>query len=184
MSNKVYDEIIIAGFGGQGVLLAGMILAQAALEEAKHTTWFPSYGAEMRGGTANSTVIVSDDEIGSPVFVNPSILIAMNEQSLNKFLPKMKEGTLIIYNSSLSKNKLSIQGIKTKEIPASELADKQLGNIRAANMIMIGALLKTKGILTLDSAKKACQKAFPNNQKMIKLNQEALDLGYNYKDSH
>lgn len=179
--NILHDEIIIAGFGGQGVLLAGMILAQAALEEDKHTTWFPSYGAEMRGGTANSTVIISDEEIGSPVFVNPSTLIAMNEQSLNKFLPKMKEGSFIIYNSSLVRNKIDIPNITIKEIPATELADKNIGNVRTANMIILGAFLRTKNMLSLNSAKKACEKAFPGKPELIKANQLALELGYDHK---
>ncbi|MCB4790332.1 MAG: 2-oxoacid:acceptor oxidoreductase family protein [Elusimicrobia bacterium] len=179
--NMISEEIIIAGFGGQGVLLTGMILAQAALEEDKHTTWFPSYGAEMRGGTANSSVIISDEEIGSPVFVNPSTLIALNEQSLNKFLPKMKNGSMIIYNSSLVCKKPNIPDVTVKPIPATELADKQIKNVRTANMITLGVFLRSKNILSLNSAKKACEKAFPDKPELIKANQAALELGYNFK---
>jgi 2-oxoglutarate ferredoxin oxidoreductase subunit gamma len=132
----------------------------------------------MRGGTANSTVIISDEEIGSPVFVHPSILIAMNEQSLNKFLPKMKDGTTVIYNSSLSKNKITYKKLKVVEIPATEFADKKIGNVKTANIIMLGALLKTKGILSIESAKKACQKAFEGKKDIIEINHKALALGY------
>src|SRR3989339_941148 len=104
IKNNMQTEIIIAGFGGQGVLFAGTLLAQAAVEENKHTTWFPAYGAEMRGGTANSTVIISAEEIGSPVVGHPSLPLALNNLSLQKFLPRMRQGSIIVFNSSLIKD--------------------------------------------------------------------------------
>ncbi|MBN1621374.1 MAG: 2-oxoacid:acceptor oxidoreductase family protein [Endomicrobiales bacterium] len=174
------EEIIIAGFGGQGVLFAGMLLAQAAVEEDKKTTWFPSYGAEMRGGTANSTVIISDDEIGSPVVVHPSTLIALNEPSLKKFSSRMKKGSLIIFNSSLVKEKVEFPGIKTVGIPATEIADRQIGNVKTANLVAVGAYLKQRGILKLGSSKAACEKVLKNKESLIKLNQKALESGYNF----
>jgi 2-oxoglutarate ferredoxin oxidoreductase subunit gamma len=174
-------KILIAGFGGQGVLFGGTLMAQAALEDGKQTTWFPSYGAEIRGGTANSTVIVSDDEIGSPIVSNPDILIALNEQSLNKFFPKMKEGSLIIINSSLIKRRPDRFDVTIVEVPASEIADKQLGDIRAANLVAVGAMLKAKQVFPLEAAKKAAAIVLSEKPKLIPLNQKALESGFNYK---
>ena len=174
-------EIIIAGFGGQGVLFAGTLLAQAAVEEGKQTTWFPSYGAEIRGGTANSTVVISDEEIGSPVVVNPSALIVLNELSKNKFLPRVKEGAVIVINSSLCGTDASCPGSKLVCVPASEIADKQLGDGRVTNMVMLGAYLKASGILKLRSAQAACEKVLKTKPKLIEVNKKALELGYNYK---
>jgi len=174
-------EIIIAGFGGQGVLFAGTLLSQAALEENKETTWFPSYGAEIRGGTANSTVIVSDEEIGSPIVTNPAVLIALNEMSFRKFFSKTKDGATIIINSSLVKEKLHDEYEKIVFIPATEIADKELKDVRVANIVAIGAYIKASGIVSLESAKKACEIVLADKPKMIALNQKALETGYNYK---
>jgi 2-oxoglutarate ferredoxin oxidoreductase subunit gamma len=176
------EEIIIAGFGGQGVLLAGMVLSQAALESDLHTTWFPSYGAEMRGGTANSTVIISDEEIGSPVVAEASALIALNEQSLDKFSKMLSKNALIIYNSAFSGSQERGEQAVTK-IPASEMAEKQIGNIRAANMITLGLYIKKTGVVSLEKAKSACEKAFEGNIKLIELNNKALELGYNFGEN-
>lgn len=175
-------EIIIAGFGGQGVLFGGTLLAQAAVEEDKHTTWFPSYGAEMRGGTANSTVIISDEEIGSPVVVHPSVLLALNDLSLKKFLPRMKPGSTVIINSSLIKENVNSPSTKVVAIPATEIADKDIGDVRTANLVMVGAYLKASGLLKLESAKNACEKVLSEKQKLININQKALELGYNYNN--
>lgn len=172
-------KILIAGFGGQGVLFGGALMAQAALEDGKQTTWFPSYGAEIRGGTANSTVIVSDDEIGSPIVTNPDVLIALNEPSLNKFLPRLKAGALVVINSSLIKNVPSRRDIKVVEVPASEIADKQIGDIRAANLVAVGAMLKARQVFPLEAAKKAVAASFSEKPKLIPLNQKALEEGYN-----
>src|SRR3989338_5832303 len=98
-----YFSLLIAGFGGQGILFAGKLLAQSAMLEGRHVTWFPSYGAEVRGGTANCTVIISDEMIGSPVVRNPEILVVMNEASLDKFQPRLKSGGILIFESSLIK---------------------------------------------------------------------------------
>jgi 2-oxoglutarate ferredoxin oxidoreductase subunit gamma len=135
------NEIIIAGFGGQGVLLAGTLLAQAAIEQGLHTTWFPSYGAEMRGGTANSTVVVSTDEIGSPLAFNPNALIALNEPSLNKFMPRMIEGSVIIANSSIIPSDKEYK-IKPVFVPLTDIADKEIKNVKTANLTAVGALIK------------------------------------------
>ena len=135
------NEIIIAGFGGQGVLLAGTLIAQAAIEQGLHTTWFPSYGAEMRGGTANSTVVVSTDEIGSPLAFNPNALIALNEPSLNRFLPRMIDGSVIIANSSIIPSDKEYK-IKPVFVPVTDIADKEIKNVKTANLVAVGALIK------------------------------------------
>lgn len=174
------NEIIIAGFGGQGVLFGGILLAQAAVEEKKQTTWFPAYGAEMRGGTANSTVIISTEEIGSPIVLEPSALLAMNELSLVKFLPRVRPGAIIVINSSLVPGHTPRPGITAIQIPATQIADKELGDIRTANLVMVGAFLKAGGILKLESAQKACEEVLSEKPKLIPLNKKALELGYHF----
>lgn len=174
------NDIIIAGFGGQGVLFGGMLLAQAAVEAGKQTTWFPSYGAEMRGGTANSTVIISDDEIGSPIVSHPTGLLAMNEPSLIKFLPRAKAGAIVIYNSSLiNAVPAAPAGVTLVAVPASDIADRQLGNMRVTNLVMAGAYLKHSGALTLAAAQQACTTVLADKPALIAVNQKALALGYN-----
>jgi len=177
---KTYNEIIIAGFGGQGVLLAGTILAQSAMEEGLNTTWFPSYGAEMRGGTANSTVIISDDEIGSPIAFNPSGLIALNALSLDKFLPRMSDNAVIIANSSII-NKVDYKNKNIIFIPISEIADKEIGNIKAANMVAVGALVKALNVPALENVLNAVKTAFAKKAGLAELNIKAVKAGYDYK---
>jgi 2-oxoglutarate ferredoxin oxidoreductase subunit gamma len=181
-------EIVIAGFGGQGVLLAGALVAQAAMEQGLYTTWFPSYGAEMRGGTAGSTVVVSSDEIGSPFAFNPSSLIALNELSLDKFMPAMIDGAIIIANSSaVSQDKQ--RKIKPYFVPVADIADKEIGNIRSVNMVAVGALIKALEIrqqvnneknITLESALSACEKAFALKPQLIEVNKKAIRAGYDF----
>ena len=174
-------EIIVAGYGGQGVLFGGTLLAQAAVEAGKQTTWFPSYGAEMRGGTANSTVIVSDQEIGSPLSAHPSGLIAMNGPSLRKFLPRIAPNALVIVNSSLVTEPVTHNSAHIFTIPATTIADKEIGNVRTANLVMIGAYLKASGLLSLEDAQKACETVLAEKPKFIPLNRKALELGYRYR---
>ena len=187
----MYNEIIIAGFGGQGVLLTGTLVAQAAIEQGLHTTWFPSYGAEMRGGTANSTVIVSDEEIGYPIAFSPNALIALNEPSLNKFLPKMTKDAVIIANSSIipaDKNYM----ITPYFVPMTDIADKEIKNVRTANMVAAGALVKAlelcatqsckteREILQLSNVFKAVEKTFYSKPELIDINKKAVQAGYDF----
>ena len=145
MLNKVGEnmttEIIFAGFGGQGVILAGKILALAGMSEDKYVSHIPSYGAEMRGGTANCSVIVSDDEVASPVIEHPDVVVALNLPSMVKFEPMLKKGGLLIYNSSLINEKPQRTDIRTIALPANELAEK-CNNARGANMVVLGCLAK------------------------------------------
>ncbi|MFZ1947913.1 MAG: 2-oxoacid:acceptor oxidoreductase family protein [bacterium] len=144
-------KVIMAGFGGQGVVLIGTLLAYAGMKEGKHSTFFPSYGAEMRGGTANCSVIVSDAEIASPVVNQPDCVVAMNVASLEKFEPVVRSGGTIFVNSSLVERKATRPDIKEIRIPANDLAE-DLGSTRAANMVMLGGLIKSTGAIGLDSA--------------------------------
>ncbi|MDR2860794.1 MAG: 2-oxoacid:acceptor oxidoreductase family protein [Elusimicrobiota bacterium] len=178
------NEIIISGFGGQGTLLAGALIAQSAVEQDLETTWFPSYGAEIRGGTANSTVIVSDDEIGSPVVFHPNALIALNEQSLDKFVPNLMEDAIIIapYENRFN-GKFNYYFVETTKI-----AEDETKSSKTANMVAVGALLAAlenrvqnkEPFLTCDSAFKACQKAFAQKPQFIELNKKAILAGYNF----
>jgi 2-oxoglutarate ferredoxin oxidoreductase subunit gamma len=179
-------EIIVSGFGGQGVLLAGLLLAEAAMKEGLYTTWFPSYGAEMRGGTANSTVIVSSDEIGSPLVSNPNALIALNETSFNKFMPKVVNEAIIIANSSaISKDKQC--GIKPYFVPVTDIANKKIGNMKSLNMVAVGALIKAFEIhsgnmcfISIKSIILTCENVFAAKPKLIEINKMAVEAGYDF----
>ena len=131
----MYQDVIIAGFGGQGVLLVGKLLAHAGMLEGKHVTWFPSYGAEIRGGTANCTVIIADSEIGSPVIRNPSSMLILNEASYRKFEPRLQQGGQLFLNTSLVQWPGTREDIARIDIKANDIAE-ELGDIRIANMVM------------------------------------------------
>ncbi|NLW17622.1 MAG: 2-oxoacid:ferredoxin oxidoreductase subunit gamma [Firmicutes bacterium] len=143
-------EIILAGFGGQGVMLMGQMLAYAGMTEGKNVSWLPSYGPEMRGGTANCTVVVSDKPVGSPLITRPGILVAMNLPSLDKFEDNVKPGGLLVYNSSLISRPPKRDDIEVLAVPANEIAN-ELGNDRIANMVVLGALLGKKPIVENES---------------------------------
>ncbi|MBN2136174.1 MAG: 2-oxoacid:acceptor oxidoreductase family protein [Sedimentisphaerales bacterium] len=151
-TNGFCEEIIIAGFGGQGIILAGKLLAQTAMKAGREVTYMPSYGAEVRGGTANCMVIVSDKPIANPVVTRPCSLIAMNKASLTKFGPRIKAGGLLIMNSSLIDGEPELEGdIEIVAIPADDLA-VELGSPRSANMVAMGAYLQKRGYLGPDAA--------------------------------
>jgi len=171
------ERIIIAGFGGQGVMLMGRLLAYAGMIEGKKVAWMPSYGPEMRGGTANCTVLISTEEIGSPIVSHPKTLIAMNQPSLDKFEPSVSEDGLIFLNDSLIEREVKRNDVNVIRIPADNIADK-LGNSRAANMVVLGAYVKKSGIVRMDTIFKALEKALAGrNKKLLELNKEALKQG-------
>jgi 2-oxoglutarate ferredoxin oxidoreductase subunit gamma len=173
-------EIIIAGFGGQGVLFCGQLLAYAGMDEGKEITWIPSYGPEMRGGTANCTVVISDEEIGSPFVHHPSAVIAMNRPSLDKYEALVKPGGVLIINTSMTDRKAVRKDIKVIEIAANEEAEK-LGDQRMANMILLGALLANLPVLPQESIKKALKGHLPErHQKLLSKNFDALQEGAKY----
>jgi 2-oxoglutarate ferredoxin oxidoreductase subunit gamma len=173
----MYQDVMIAGFGGQGVLLVGKILARAGMLEGKHVTWFPSYGAEIRGGTANCTVIISDREIGSPVVRNPSAMLILNEASFDKFEPRIRPQGKLFLNTSLVQRPATRSDIERIEIRANELAG-QLGDIRIANMVMLGAFLKKTGVVNLRAVLDALKAVLPpRRHSLLALNEKALQCG-------
>jgi 2-oxoglutarate ferredoxin oxidoreductase subunit gamma len=143
-------QLLIAGFGGQGVLLIGQLIAKAAMHEGREVSWMPSYGPEMRGGEANCAVVVSDEPIGSPLVSEPPVLVAMNKPSLVKFMPKMQAGGTLLYNSSLITGVELRDDITVIAVPCNEIAEK-LGSDRVANMVMLGAVQKATGVCTAES---------------------------------
>ncbi len=174
----MYEDVIIAGFGGQGILLAGKLLAWAGMLEGRHVTWFPSYGAEIRGGTANCTVVVSDLEIGSPVVDRPGALAALNQASADRFSTRVARGGFILLNSSLAKDGGRRPGVKVIGIPAGEIAEG-LGDLRTANMVMLGAYVKLSGVVALGSVCKALEGAISARQRAsIPINKAALEKGF------
>jgi len=172
------NEIIIAGFGGQGVVSSGIILAYAGLLENLNVTFFPSYGAEMRGGTANCSVVISNEKIASPVVTNPDVVIIMNEPSLLKFEPLIKTRGLLFFNKTLIESRPKRNDIEIIQIEANKIAE-ELGQGRIANMVMLGALIKKSGIIGIETMKKAQRKRFSRaNETQLVLNDRALDKGY------
>lgn len=172
------EKIIIAGFGGQGVLSLGQFIAYAAIADGKEVTWLPSYGPEMRGGTSNCSVVVSDDKVASPIIANPDCLIAMNKPSLVKFQDKVKKGGVIIVNSSLITDKVARDDVKTVYLDANELA-LQAGNAKTANIIVLGAYIKLSGLFTLELVGEMIKEKFASKPKVIPANLKALEIGYN-----
>ncbi len=170
------QEIIMAGFGGQGVMSMGMLLAYAGMMEGKEVSWMPSYGPEMRGGTSNCAVIVSDKRIASPITDAPDTSIVMNLPSLDKFAPMVKPDGLLIINSSLIEKDCGRADIEILKIPCNEIAN-ELGNSRVANMVALGTYLEKTGLLTIESVVKAMNKVFAGKEKLIPVNEEALKRG-------
>lgn len=177
-------EIIIAGFGGQGILFAGQLLAYAAMDNGLEVTWIPSYGPEMRGGTANCTVIISDEEIGAPIVQNPKALMAFNRPSLDKYEPLVRAGGTIIVNSTIVDRSAVRTDLNAVDVPANQIAE-QIGDKRLANMVMIGALLANLPILPVSAIEKALeahlparhQKLLPNNYKALREGAQFLAIG-------
>lgn len=173
-------ELMIAGFGGQGVLFSGKILAYAGLLAGKEVSWLPSYGPEMRGGTANVNVIISDTLIGSPIISQPGVLVAMNQPSLEKFENDVQENGIIIVDSSLISLKVKRTDVKTFYIPATKLAE-DAGLKGFANMIIVGKTAKELGIFDLDFITMATSKSIPaRKQALLEQNLKAIEIGYSF----
>lgn len=173
-------KILIAGFGGQGVLFAGKALAYTGLKVGMEVSWLPSYGPEMRGGTANCSVTLSDTPIGSPIVDKPDVLIAMNLPSLDKFYNDTEKGGYVIFDSSLiAKNDLR-EDVKTIGIPATKMAsDNSLSGL--ANMIILGKVIKETNVLTLEQVKNSLAQMIPAKKaELLEKNIKAIELGYNY----
>ncbi len=172
-------EIIIAGFGGQGVLFAGQVLAYAAMDLGKEVTWIPSYGPEMRGGTANCTVVIADEEIGSPLVQRPPYAIALNLPSFDKYEHEMQIGGVLVVNQSMVDRGAKRTDIQTIMVPANEIAE-QIGNKKLTNMVTVGALVAAlPELVTLEAVEEALRGHLPKrHQQLLPQNFQALRRGY------
>jgi len=171
------EQVIIAGFGGQGILFAGRLLTYAAMREGKQVTWFPSYGGAMRGGTANCSVIISSEEIGSPLISHPNALVVMNTPSLDKFESVVQKNGCIVWNSSLINRRLSRIDIKAIGVPANEIAKKS-GGEQAANMVMLGAYVAQSNVVSLSSLQRSLKEVLRESRyHLLPVDKKALEEG-------
>ncbi|MCW3992499.1 MAG: 2-oxoacid:acceptor oxidoreductase family protein [Candidatus Bathyarchaeota archaeon] len=177
MSEPIYEDVIIAGFGGQGLMFIGRLLAYSAMKEGRHVTWIPSYGPEMRGGTANCTVVVSSDPIGSPVITYPRSAIVMNQPSYDTFGPRVSCGGILAMNRSLIKPREKRKDITVIEVPASEIAS-ELGDDRVANMVMLGAYVVARRVVGDESVFEGLRYVLgEERQHMFEVNKKAFETG-------
>ncbi len=170
-------KTIFAGFGGQGVLLMGLTLVQAAMSEEKNVTYLPSYGPEIRGGTANCTVAISDEDIASPVASSPEFIVVMNQPSLVKFQNQVQSGGLLFVNSSLVEAEIPRGDIEVVSVSANSIAE-ELGSPRSANIVMLGAFIRKSNLVSVSSVTEALKTTLKNKQKLIDVNKRALTAGY------
>jgi 2-oxoglutarate ferredoxin oxidoreductase subunit gamma len=171
-------EIVFAGFGGQGVLFAGQLLAYTAMDEGKHVTWIPSYGPEMRGGTANCTVVISDDPVGSPVVRNPGIVVAFNLPSLDKYESSVKRGGLLLINSSLITRSPARDDVEVLRLPANDIAG-ELGSPKALNVVLVGALLGRRPVVSMKAVEHTLDAKLTGRKRaLLDVNLQALRRGY------
>ena len=173
-------ELIMAGFGGQGIMSIGQLVTYAGMMEGKKVSWMPSYGPEQRGGTANCSVVVSDQPVGSPVVTRPTGAVIMNGPSLDKYEPLVKPGGVLVVNGSMTTRQPVRTDLRVIVLPANEIA-LELGNARVASMVALGALIAASGVVSMAAAKKALSKVLPaHRQNLIELNVQALERGAAY----
>ena len=170
------SEVQFAGFGGQGIMLMGQIMAQTAMLQGYEVVWIPSYGPEMRGGTAYCTVVISDRPIGSPIIRNPRHLVAMNRPSLEKFAPTVKSGGTIFINSSIISIDPGRDDVDIIKVPIIEIA-KELGNVKAANIVALAAFVSRSQVVDFELLRKSVKDKFASREKLIPLNMKALEEG-------
>ena len=174
------NQIILAGFGGQGILFAGKLLAYAGMLEDREVSWLPSYGPEMRGGTANCHVIISKQPVASPIIQHPDVLIALNGPSLKKFIDEVEPGGIVFYDSSIIHTTITRSDVKVVPIPATQIAT-DMGARSLVNMVALGKVIKETEIFTLDELKNAMKKSVSAaKEKLVALNNQAIDAGYHY----
>ncbi len=176
----MHQEIIISGFGGQGVLFAGQLLAYAALEEGRHVTWIPSYGPEMRGGTAHCTIIISDEEIGSPLVRRPTAALVLNPPSLIRYGPLVKPNGVLVVDSTLIVERSGRDDIREIDLPAKDIA-QELGFPQIANVVMLGALIGATGVLKVETIERILNEHLgERHRKALEPNKAALRRGHEY----
>jgi 2-oxoglutarate ferredoxin oxidoreductase subunit gamma len=173
----MYNDVMFAGFGGQGILLSAKILAEAAMEEGREVAWVPSYGPEMRGGTAYCMVVISDRPIGSPIVRNPRNLVAMNRPSLEKFAPVVKPGGIILINRSLIDVGSGRQDVDELVVEVSDIANN-LGSVRSANIVALSAFVARSAIVDCEALRHCVRSEFAKKEKLIPLNMEAVEAGF------
>ena len=173
-------SIIMSGFGGQGVLFIGTAIANCAMNEDKYVTWLPSYGAEMRGGTANCTVVIASEEVASPYQQEPNYVVALNAQSVEKFEMKIKSGGTLVINSSLFKGKERRSDINYLYVPANEIAS-EIGEIKCANVVMLSAFIEKTKLVKIESLKEVVKKVFSASKaRLLEINEQAIQKGSEY----
>ncbi len=178
------DQFVFSGFGGQGVMFIGQLLAYAAMDVGLEVTWIPSYGPEMRGGTAHCYVVISDQPIGAPVVRHPRNAIAFNLPSFDKYIGEVKEGGLFAYNSSLIEREVTREDITALPVPASQLAE-QIGHIRLANVVLLSAVLAVNPVIGVDDLRAALGSHIPAHRRnMLDVNLAAVDKGVEYAKIH
>jgi 2-oxoglutarate ferredoxin oxidoreductase subunit gamma len=170
------SEVQFAGFGGQGIMLMGQIMAQTAMHQGYEVVWIPSYGPEMRGGTAYCTVVISDRPIGSPIIRNPKHLVAMNRPSLEKFAPTVQSGGTIFINSSIISIDAGRDDVDVIKVPIIEIA-KELGNVKTANIVALAAFVSRSQVVDFEMLRKSVKDKFASREKLIPLNMKALEEG-------
>jgi len=179
VGKPVYANVIMAGFGGQGLMFIGKLLAYSAMKAGKHVTWIPSYGPEMRGGTANCTVVISGEEIGSPVITSPQALIIMNNPSLEAFEPRLQTQGLLFLNSSLITRQLRREDVKAIAVPANDIA-VEIGEKRTANMVMLGAYVARTEVVSKESILEGLKEFFGKKIQFLDVNTKAFEKGMEY----
>jgi len=177
---KLYTEVVIAGFGGQGVIFSGKLLAYAGLKEGREVVYYPSYGAEMRGGAANCTVIVSDSMVPSPIISHPQSGILMSYPALKRFLPRIREGGYVVVNTSLTGEDIKREGIEVVKVPANSIA-QNLGNSRTANMVALGVWACISRVVSLESLILSLKEVLsPDKFSLLELNENCLRQGWEF----
>jgi len=171
-----YEDIVMAGFGGQGLMFIGKLLAYSAMKEGKHVTWIPSYGPEMRGGTANCTIVISSEEIGSPVTLHPHSLIVMNNPSMETFEPRLQSNGVLLLSSSFVNRPVTRSDIIVLAVPASEIA-ASAGTDRAANMVMLGAYIGMTKVVAKESIIDGLKELFGKKIDLFETNVRAFEEG-------
>lgn len=175
----LYETVIMAGFGGQGLMFIGKLLAYSAMKTGKHVTWIPSYGPEMRGGTANCTIVISDEEIGSPVITSPKALIIMNNPSLDAFEPRLQPQGKLFLNSSLITHQPTRSDIEVVTIPANDIA-VEVGEKRATNMVMLGAYISSVNVVSKQNLLEGLKEFFAKKTQFLQVNTKAFERGFTY----
>lgn len=170
-------EVVFAGFGGQGVMIAGKLLAEAGMSLGKEVVWLPSYGPEMRGGTANCTVIIGDEPIASPIVVHPRDAVVLNRPSLEKFAPSLRPGGFLVVNKSLIPVDSERTDLRVVNVPANQIAI-DAGTGKATNMVMLGAYVGATGIVPFESVVEQAKYEFEQKPKLIPVNVKCLEEGY------